>query len=82
MHISETLNLQLSTLSPEARRGHRFKKLLHNVVAVAELYDVGCHMTFDPTEVLVSRNDKTLVQGWRDNNTRLRRIPIVDKEAM
>eukprot|EP00957_Ditylum_brightwellii_P063721 4835806-Ditylum_brightwellii.AAC.1 len=36
---------------------------------------------FDPTKVVVSRDDKTLVRGWRDNTTRLWRIPIVDKEA-
>eukprot|EP00957_Ditylum_brightwellii_P036377 2754426-Ditylum_brightwellii.AAC.1 len=64
----------------KARRWHQFKKLLHNLVAVAELCDAGCHMTFDPTEVMVSRDNKTLVQGWRDSNTKLWRIPIVDKE--
>eukprot|EP00957_Ditylum_brightwellii_P002091 160830-Ditylum_brightwellii.AAC.1 len=61
MHTSKTLNLQLSSLPPEAKRGHQLKKLLHNLVAVAELCDAGCRVTFDPTEVLVSRDDKTLV---------------------
>eukprot|EP00957_Ditylum_brightwellii_P050846 3855987-Ditylum_brightwellii.AAC.1 len=80
MYTSETLNLQLSSLPTEAKWGHQLKNLLHNLVAVAELCDAGCWVTFDPTEVMVSREDKTLVQGWRNNDTRLWRIPIVDKE--
>eukprot|EP00957_Ditylum_brightwellii_P134055 10220504-Ditylum_brightwellii.AAC.1 len=36
---------------------------------------------FDPTSVVVSKDDETLVTGWRDTTTRLWRIPIVDKEA-
>eukprot|EP00957_Ditylum_brightwellii_P198946 15164272-Ditylum_brightwellii.AAC.1 len=81
MHTSETLNLQLSKLPPEARKGHRLKKLLHNLVAGAELCDAGCHVMFDLTEVVVSRENKTLVRGWRDNTTKLWQIPIVNKEA-
>eukprot|EP00957_Ditylum_brightwellii_P208849 15359217-Ditylum_brightwellii.AAC.1 len=76
MHTSETLNLQLSKLPPKARKGQRLKN-----VAVVELCDAGCRVTFDQTSVVVNKDDKTLVSGWRDNTTRLWRIPIVDKEA-
>eukprot|EP00957_Ditylum_brightwellii_P053065 4023683-Ditylum_brightwellii.AAC.1 len=34
---------------------------------------------FDPNSVVVSKYDETLVTGWRDTNTRLWKIPIVDK---
>eukprot|EP00957_Ditylum_brightwellii_P135710 10349349-Ditylum_brightwellii.AAC.1 len=36
---------------------------------------------FDPTSVVVSKDDETLVTGWRDTTTRLWRISIVDKET-
>eukprot|EP00957_Ditylum_brightwellii_P029675 2242398-Ditylum_brightwellii.AAC.1 len=81
MQTSETLNLRLSKLPLEARKGHRLKQLLHSLVAVAELCDAGCRVMFDPTSVVVSKDDETLVTGWRDTTTRLWRIPIVDKEA-
>eukprot|EP00957_Ditylum_brightwellii_P169250 12881864-Ditylum_brightwellii.AAC.1 len=82
MHTSETLNLCLSKLPPEARKGHMLKKLLHNLVAVTELCDTGCRVMFDPTSIVVSKDNETLVSGWRDTTTRLWRIPIVDKEAL
>eukprot|EP00957_Ditylum_brightwellii_P123193 9393211-Ditylum_brightwellii.AAC.1 len=79
MQTSETLNLCLSKLPPEARKGYRLKQLLHNLVAVAELCNVGCKVMFDPTSVMVSKDDETLVTRCRDTTTRLWRIPVVDK---
>eukprot|EP00957_Ditylum_brightwellii_P018579 1396394-Ditylum_brightwellii.AAC.1 len=60
MQTSESLNLRLSKLPPEARKGHRLKQLLHNLVAVAELCSAGCRVMFDPTSVVVSKDDETL----------------------
>eukprot|EP00957_Ditylum_brightwellii_P172407 13125349-Ditylum_brightwellii.AAC.1 len=82
MQTSETLNLRLSKIHPEARNGHRLKQFLHNLVAVVELCDAGCRVMFDPTSVVVSKDDEILVTGWRDTTTRLWRILIVDKEAL
>eukprot|EP00957_Ditylum_brightwellii_P014936 1125999-Ditylum_brightwellii.AAC.1 len=52
---------------------------MHNLVVVPKLFNAGCRVIVDPTEVQVCKEDRVIVQGWQDNNTWLWKIPIVNK---
>eukprot|EP00957_Ditylum_brightwellii_P106255 8105921-Ditylum_brightwellii.AAC.1 len=56
-------------------------KILHNLVAVAELCEAGCKVIFTKDGVEILHGGRTCVRGWQDVQTRLWRIPIVDKST-
>ena len=81
MRTTKTLQLALSSLPQAATRGYRMPEILHNLVAVAELCEAGCTVTFTKEGVEILHGGRTCVRGWRDTPTRLWRIPIVDKST-
>eukprot|EP00957_Ditylum_brightwellii_P190956 14539971-Ditylum_brightwellii.AAC.1 len=56
-------------------------EILHNLVAVAELCEAGCTVTFTKEGVEILHCGRTCDRGWRDVPIRLWRIPIVDKST-
>eukprot|EP00957_Ditylum_brightwellii_P159878 12170028-Ditylum_brightwellii.AAC.1 len=55
--------------------------ILHNLVAVAELCEAGCKVIFTKEGVEILHGGRVCVRGWQDMQTRLWRIPIVDKST-
>eukprot|EP00957_Ditylum_brightwellii_P082827 6296685-Ditylum_brightwellii.AAC.1 len=79
MTTTKTLQLALSACPQAAKQGYHMQNILHNLVAVAELCEAGCKVIFTKKGVEILHDEKTIIRGWRDMQTRLWRIPIVEK---
>jgi hypothetical protein len=71
--------LNLSQLPEQAREAHIIPGLTHSsLISIGKLCDSGCKATFDAKQVVITRNDKELISGPRDNQTGLWRIPLIN----
>eukprot|EP00957_Ditylum_brightwellii_P160545 12221973-Ditylum_brightwellii.AAC.1 len=61
MQTTETLTLNVLVLPLEARKAFRLPKIMHNLIAVAELCDAGSRVSFDKEEVHVAQDNTTLL---------------------
>jgi hypothetical protein len=75
--ISELL---LSALPPQARRAHIFTGLVHkSLISVGQLCDSGCNIIFTRDNVEVNTDEKSVMSGIRDQQSRIWRVDL--KEA-
>jgi hypothetical protein len=74
---SHTCNLLLTDMPPQARQAHILPGLVHNsLIAVGQLCDNGCSVTFTQDQVTVSKNQKCVMYGSRDPRSRLWRVDL------
>jgi hypothetical protein len=73
----ETCLLNLKQLPIAAREAHTIPGLTHSsFISIRILCDAGCTAEFDHNKVVVKHNNKTILEGPRDNQTGLWRIPM------
>ena len=78
MKTSAELRLNLPTLPPNARTAYLLPGLAHNLLALPQLCDNGCTVTFTKKGVTASIDGTTVLRGWRDPTSNLWRVPIND----
>ena len=80
---SQTLELKLKKLPPNARRAFRVKNAPHNLVSVAELADAGCGVYIYKTGFDIEYNGEIIYRGWRDadTNSRLWKMSLTDNDS-
>jgi hypothetical protein len=77
---SNTCNLLLTDLTPQARQDHILPGLVQNSLnSVGQLCDNECSLTFAQYQVTVSKNGKKLMYGSRDPRSRLWRVYLKQK---
>ena len=67
------LNLPLTKKATET---NIFADINHNLISIGQLCDDGCLATFSKTNVTVTKDDKTILQGKRDPNTKLWHLDV------
>jgi hypothetical protein len=73
----ETCLLNLNELPRAAREAHTIPGLTHSsLISIGTLCDAGCTAEFDQTKVVVKYNNNNILEGQRDNQTGLWRIPM------
>ena len=79
MHTTKTIKLRLD-LPEKAKIGHRMPKIINNLVSAPALCDAGCEVKFTKKEVVVTHNDKVVLEGWRDPTNNLWRVPLIQEK--
>eukprot|EP00957_Ditylum_brightwellii_P099542 7582790-Ditylum_brightwellii.AAC.1 len=79
MVTTQTLTVNLSKLPEEAKCSFRMLNINNNLLSVTELCDADCTITFSKNDVVVEKNDKQLLQGWRDTSNQLWRVTLEEK---
>jgi hypothetical protein len=80
MHTTKTIKLRLD-LPEKAKIGHRMPKIINNLVSAPALCDAGCEVKFTKKEVVVTHNDKVVLEGWRDPTNNLWRVPLIQEKV-
>jgi hypothetical protein len=74
---SQTCDLLLADLPPQARKAHILPGLVHNsLISVGQLCDNRCDVNFTQERVTVSRDRTCVMYGSRDPRSRLRRVDL------
>jgi hypothetical protein len=77
IHSSHTRNLLLSTLPWQARKARILHGLVHNsLIYVGQLYNSGCHITFNLDKLEVKKDGECVILGLRDPQSRLWRVNL------
>ena len=77
MTTTANITLNLPQLPPQARTAYLLLGLAHNLLALPQLCDNGCEVTFKKNSVKATLNDKVVLRGWQDSTSNLWRVPIV-----
>ena len=81
MQQSTTAACQLSLpqLPITAREAHILPGLAHSsLLSIGKLCNAGCEAKFDDQEVVITKNNTSLLRGQRDRCTGLWRIPLTN----
>jgi hypothetical protein len=71
--------LSLPQLPITAREAHILPGLAHSsLLSIGKLCDAGCEATFDDQQVVITKNNTSLLRGQRDHSTGLWRIPLTN----
>jgi hypothetical protein len=74
---SNTCDLLLTDLPPQARKSHVLPGLVHNLlIYVGKLCDSGCGVTFKKEKVSVMKDKKFVLLGSRDRRSSLWRVDL------
>ena len=76
MKTTAELALEMPRLPLGARKAHVMPGLVHNLLALPQLCDKGCIVTFTKDDVEAKLNSEIVLRGWRDMSTNLWRVPI------
>jgi hypothetical protein len=77
MQSTRTTQLSLPNLPVAALTAHVFDDLASgSLLSAGQLCDHGCEVTFTSTNVRVTRDDQTVLQGQRSPHTGLWEVPI------
>eukprot|EP00957_Ditylum_brightwellii_P131948 10061518-Ditylum_brightwellii.AAC.1 len=71
---TQTLTVYLPKLPEEANRSFCMPNITNSLLLVAKLCDAGCTVTVSKNDVVVEKNAKQLLRGWRDTSNRLWRV--------
>jgi hypothetical protein len=63
-------------LPAAACKAHLLQELHSSLLSIGQLCDHGCEATLTETQVIITRNNKVIITGYRDPQTNLWRIPI------
>ena len=77
MTTTANVTLNLPQLPVKARTAYLLPGLAHNLLALPQLCDNGCKVTFTRDAVEATLNNKVVLRGWRDGTSNLWRVPIV-----
>ena len=80
MKTTAELAMAMPKLPPGARKAHVMPGLAHNLLALPQLCDNGCIVTFTKDNVEATLNSEIVLGGWRDISTNLWRVPIKQEE--
>ena len=69
----------LDKLPKAAREVHRAPGIINNLLFVSVLCDVGCEVFFHSTGCEISFNGIIIVRGWRNMQTNMWRISLLDE---
>ncbi len=78
MTSTNTVNLLLQALPPDARLAHHLPGLTNNLLLVAALCDARCEVFFHRHGCEVTLECTTIIRGWWDPQHRLWRVKIVN----
>ena len=76
MRTTNVVKLNLPSLPEEAKTAHRLPGLTNNLISAPILCDAGCEIIFSKKKVSVKKDDKLIMEGWRDPLNRLWRVPL------
>ena len=76
MTTTGTLFLDLPSLPSQARIAHRLPGITNNLISAPVLCDAGCTVSFNNKNVEVIKDGKTVLEGVRDRDNGLWRVPI------
>ena len=79
MKTTKTLELLLHRLPHRARRSFRCPGITNNLLAVCELCDAGCTVTFREHGCDVEYEGEIILRGWRDWTNNLWRVPLTSE---
>ena len=56
-------------------------KIINILVSAPALCDAGCEVKFTKKEVVVTHNDKIVLEGWRDPTNNLWRVSLIQEKV-
>ena len=75
MRLIETKLLFLPHLPQTARIAHVFAEMERSLLSISILCDAGCRCIFEEEKVMITKNNNTIIQGKRDEDSTLWCIP-------
>lgn len=64
LHSSGSTKIPIPSLSNQAQKAHIFPKLTSaNLLSIGQLCDDNCIATFDKHKLIITKNNKTLIEG-------------------
>ena len=78
MFTNKTMELLLAKLTNAAREAHHAPGITNNLLSVSFLCDAGCEVFFHRTGCEIRFNGKIIVRGWRNIQTNMWRISLLD----
>ena len=79
MFTNKRMELLLAKLTNAAREVHLAPEIINNLLSVSVLCDAGCEVFFHITGCGISFNGEIIVRGWRDIQTNMWRIALLDE---
>ena len=76
---NKTMELLLNKLPKAAKEAHRAPGVINNLLSVSILCDAGCEVFFHSTGCEISFNGEIIVRGWRDMQTNMWCISLLDE---
>ena len=76
---NKTMKILLVKLPKLAREAHFVPGIINNLLSVSALCDAGCEVFFHSTGCEISFNREIIVRGWRDMQTNMWRIYLLDE---
>ena len=81
MFTTKTMELLLTKLPKAAREAHLAPGIINNLLSVSVLCDASCEAFFHSTGYEMNFNEEIIVRGWRDMQTNMWSIPLIDKRV-
>ena len=79
MFTTKTMELLLSKLTKANKEAHLAPGIINNLLSVSILCDAGCEVFFHSTGCEISFNGEIIVRGWRDMQTNMWCISLLDE---
>ena len=77
LHSSGSTKIPIPSLSNQAQKAHIFPKLTSaNLLSIGQLCDDNCIATFDKHKLIITKNNKTLIEGTRNFSNGMWYVPI------
>ena len=77
LRSSGATKIPLPTLSNKAQEAHIFPELTSaNLLSIGQLCDDNCIATFDKNNLIITKNNKTIIQGKRNFSNGMWYVPI------
>ena len=78
MFTTKNMKLLLAKLPKAAREVHLAPGIINNLLYVSVLCDAGCELFLHSTGGEISLNGEIIVRGWRDMQTNMWRISLLN----
>ena len=76
MTSTKTMELNIDGIAQEAKKAHIFPDMKKNLLSVPVLCDAGCNCNFEKDKVVITKENKTIMEGPRDPTTNLWNVTI------
>ena len=80
MKTSKTIKIKINSLPEESKIGNILQGIKYNLISEPPLCDYGCELLFRKKDVIVTKDKKIILRGWRDPANQLWSVPLIQEE--